>query len=143
MKRVPLLLLAILLLLPSPSLPAAEGFKVITHPDVSGTQLSRNLLASIFLKQSTRWGNGHEIVVVDQSTQSPVRAEFSSEVLRQPLPAVQSYWLREISAGRATPPVVKASDADVVAFVHDHAGAIGYVSADFPAEGVKLVQVVD
>jgi ABC-type phosphate transport system substrate-binding protein len=141
MKRA-ILLLTLLALVPAHSLIAAPGFKVIANASVVGDQLSRQVLAGIFLKKNSRWGDGHEIVVVDQSTQSAVRAEFTRDVLEQPLAAVQAYWLRAISSG-ATPPVVKGSDADVAEFVRTHKGAIGYVSADFAAEGVKLVQITE
>jgi hypothetical protein len=141
MKRTALCL-ALVLLAPGLSLFAGAGFQVIANPSVVGDQLSRQVLAGIFLKKNSRWGDGHEIVVVDQSTQSPVRAEFTRAVLQQPLPAVQAYWLRAISSG-ATPPVVRGSDRDVAEFVRTHDGAIGYVAADFAAEGVKVVRIIE
>ena len=44
--------------------------------------------------------------------------------------AVANYWQRQIFSGRGTPPPIKESDAEVIAFVAANPGAIGYVSAD-------------
>ncbi len=122
---------------------AAEAFRVIVHPDVKGSQMPRPVLAAIFLKQALRWGDGRPVAPVDQSTQSAVRRQFSTDVLKQGIVEVQVYWQRKITAGLVPPPV-KTSDEDVVAFVASTPGAIGYVSSSvsLPAT-VREVTVVD
>jgi ABC-type phosphate transport system substrate-binding protein len=106
------------------------AFKVIVHPGVAGERVPRQRLSDIFLRKALLWGDGVAIAPVDQSTTSPVRASFSKQVHAQSVAAVQAYWFRQISAGRSRPPSVKASDGDVVRFVAETAGGIGYVSAD-------------
>lgn len=128
------------------SLPAAGqpalAFKVIANERVAGTKIPRRLLGDIFLKKVARWGDGVEIAAVDQSTTSPVRASFSQDVLGQPIVAVQHWWAQQIGAGLGRPPVVKGSDATVIAFVAAHPGGIGYVAADAAlSEGVKAMSV--
>jgi hypothetical protein len=41
------------------------------------------------------------------------------------------------------PPPEKASDAEIVAFVRDTPGAIGYVWSGADASGVKVVAITD
>ena len=39
------------------------------------------------------------------------------------------------------PPVKKASDEEVLAFVRTHSGAVGYVSTSAAADGVKILKL--
>jgi ABC-type phosphate transport system substrate-binding protein len=128
------------------SVPAADEFVVIVHPSVAGSNIKRADLAAVFLKKAVRWGSGGGMAVpVDQSGTSPVRIAFSEGVLRQPVAQVVQYWQKQMfSAARLIPPPVKATDAEVIAFVAKTAGAVGYVSAGaaLPPE-VKALGVVD
>jgi len=122
---------------------AAAAFRVIVHPDVKGSQMPRSVLSAIFLKQALKWGDGRPVVPVDQSVQSAVRRQFSSDVLKQGIVQVQVYWQRKIAAGQVPPPV-KTSDEEVVAFVASTPGAIGYVSPSTTLpDTVREVTVVD
>jgi len=136
-----LLLVAGLAIVATPS-PASTPFRVIVHHEVKGAKISRSALSSIFLKQSPKWG-GRSIAPVDQSVRSDVRRSFSGDVLLQGIAEVQIYWQRRMSSG-VTPPPVKISDEDVVAFVGSTPGAIGYVSAAIALpETVKTIELAD
>lgn len=135
---------ALVLALAAGGAQAQEGFKVIAHPGNPGSQIKRETLAAIFMSGLTRWGDGTAVKPVDQSTRSPVRQAFSESVLKQSVLAVQNHWLQQIGAGRGTPPVVKGSDLEVLTYVKSTPGAVGYVAADFAADGgVKLLKVVE
>jgi len=54
---------------------------------------------------------------------------------------VKSYWQQQIFSGRDVPPVEKSSDAQVVAFVKQNPGAIGYVAEGTDTAGTKVVTV--
>ena len=125
------------------SSPAATPFRVIVHHEVKGGKISRAVLSSIFLKQAPKWGDGSVIAPVDQSVRSDVRRSFCGEVLLQSVAEVQIYWQRRMFAG-VTPPPVKTSDEEVVAFVAATPGAIGYVSATATLpETVKTIELAD
>ena len=80
---------------------------------------------------------------VDQSMQSKVRAAFCQEVLDVSVDELKRLWHQKILAG-VMPPPVKASDEEILAYVAERKGAIGYVSASTPLPaGVKTVSVVD
>lgn len=125
--------------------PAAEGFVVIVNPSVAGNQMHRKDLAAVFLKKVTRWGDRSTAEPVDQSGASPVRQAFSEVVLEMSVATVLQYWQKQMFASAPVrPPVVKPSDAEVIAFVARTAGAVGYVSAGarLPAS-VKTVSLAD
>jgi len=48
-----------------------------------------------------------------------------------------------IFSGKGIPPPEKPYDADVVAFVRETPGAVGYVSSGADTSSVKVVAVVD
>ena len=124
---------------------AAEDFVVIVHPSVVGKSIHRSDLAALFLRKAARWGAGGTAVPADQSGTSPVRKAFSEAVLGMSVPTVVQYWQSQMfSTKPLRPPVVKGTDAEVIAFVARTEGAVGYVSkaARLPAE-VKAITVVD
>ena len=114
---------------PSPALSAEIEFRIIVHPDVSGTHLPREDLSAIFLRDEDRWSDGQPVRPVDQSLRSPVRAAFTEEVLARQIDGIEAFWARKIGQG-ITPPMVKPSDEDVIAYVSETRGAIGYVSVE-------------
>jgi ABC-type phosphate transport system substrate-binding protein len=124
---------------------AAAGFKVVVAGANPIASFERDELAKIFLKSVTRWKDGREIVPVDQSGRSEVRTEFTRDVLQKAgmgrISAVEAFWQQQIYSGRGVPPAIKASDAEVLAFVAANPGAIGYVSATAETTGVKVVEV--
>lgn len=147
--RSTMLLLVMVLAGVAPARPAedrdAPGFRVIVAPTNSLETIERERVARIFLKSETRWENGREIAVVDQSSRSPVRLSFSRGVLKtvgmSRMSAVQSYWQQQLFSGRGTPPPIKSSDEEVVAFVAANPAGIGYVAADAILEGVKALTI--
>jgi hypothetical protein len=79
---------------------------------------------------------------VDLADDSKVRDAFSLDIHGRPASKIVSYWQRQIFSGREIPPPRLANDADVVAYVASHRGAIGYVSARAPTPGVRKVDVL-
>jgi ABC-type phosphate transport system substrate-binding protein len=145
--RVRLALVAVLGMTAIPAAPAAsaDDFVVIVNPSVPGTNVKRSDLAKVFMKTATRWGSAGAAVPVDQSGTSPVRKAFSEAVLGQPVAQVVQYWQKQVSrASSLRPPPVKANDVEVLAFVANNQGAVGYVSAGIPLPpDVKALTLVD
>jgi ABC-type phosphate transport system substrate-binding protein len=122
---------------------SATAYRVIVNNQVKGLRISRGALSSIFLKQAPKWNDGSAILPVDQSVRSAIRRSFSGDVLLQGIPEVQVYWQRRMAQG-VTPPPVRATDEEVVAFVASTPGAIGYVSpAVVLPETVKTIELAD
>jgi ABC-type phosphate transport system substrate-binding protein len=119
--------------------PTPPSFRIIVHPKNSVARLERRFLADAFFKNVTRWPDGSLIRPVDLQPREPVRSAFSQRVLERSVRAVKAYWHQRIFAGRGVPPPELARDADVMAFVLQHEGAIGYVSSSFDASSAKTV----
>jgi ABC-type phosphate transport system substrate-binding protein len=108
--------------------PNAAPYRVVVNSANAATSIGRDDLGRIFLKKATTWPAGPAAQPVDQATSSPVRKAFSQAVLGKDVDTVESYWQQAIFSGRAVPPPVKGSDAEVLAFVRANANAVGYVS---------------
>ena len=119
---------------------APPAYLVIVHPSNPTANVNRRFLADAFLKKTTRWDHGETIRPVDQTSDSPVRRRFSDEVLKRSVAAVRNYWQQIIFAGRGVPPPELNGDEDVVQYVADHTGAVGYISGP-NTDGVKVISV--
>ncbi len=126
-----------------PAAAIAAEFVIVANPSVAATSVSRAEASRMFLRLQTTWPEGGHVKPVDQSKSSPVREAFSREVLGKSVASVEQYWTQTIFSGRAVPPVEKRADADVVAYVRETPGAIGYVSASASTEGVKRLALKD
>jgi ABC-type phosphate transport system substrate-binding protein len=119
---------------------SADEFRVVVHEGVRGTQISRQALSTIYMERFARWSDQTPVTPIDQSLQAPARKTFTSRVIGQPVSAVMAHWHRRMADGRGRPPSVLGSDDEVLAFVAQNRGAVGYVSAaaEIPA-GVKVL----
>jgi ABC-type phosphate transport system substrate-binding protein len=135
-------LLASLVLAPGALRAQGEAYRVIVNSGNRIEALPRAEVARLFLKKTVAWPGGEPVIPVDRAEDADVRRSFSKGVLGKDVPAVKGYWQQLIFTGRAVPPVEKATDAEVVAFVAANAAAIGYVSASAPlGAGVKVLRV--
>ncbi len=120
---------------------APQGYKVVANAKVPADRLTRAEISQLFLKKTTKWRDGSAVVPVDQPLSSEVRDSFSREVHGKGAAAVDAYWQKQIFSGRDLPPVTKANDAEVLAYVRANSGAIGYVSPGVETTGVKTIEV--
>lgn len=133
---------ALLLTLESPAAEPAR-FKVVVNSGVRADAVTRQELSDLFLKKVARWPAGESVLPVDQSERTNVRVTFSKEVHQRSLGELRTYWEQRQFSGRGSPPLVKASDEEVVEFVKSHPGAVGYVSGETVVDGVALLRVKD
>ena len=125
----------------APLASAQSSYKVIVNNSVAENSIARKDLSRVFLRKTTNWGDGTPMLPVDLHDSVPTRATFSEDVLHKGVDAVAAYWQRQIFSGRAVPPVVKKTDAEVLDYVRSNPGAIGYVSAGASTNGVKVLEV--
>jgi len=119
----------------------AQSYKVIVNSSNTITSLSKADVSAYLLKKKTKWENGTKVQPVDLTKKSSVRANFSKEVVKKSVPQVQAYWQQAVFAGKGTPPRELQSDSEIINFVKNNPGAIGYVSSSANTSGVTVVTV--
>lgn len=137
-KLYPIILLLVVALVTEVS---AQSFQVIVNEGNSVSSISKSDLSDIFLKKSTKWEDGSAVTPVDLNARSAVREAFSQEVHGRGVGAIRSYWQQAAFSGAGTAPLERSSDADVITFVKSTPGAVGYISADTDAAGVKVLSI--
>ena len=141
MKSIRSTLLALLVVASWHTPLMAAGYKVIVNNANETSSLAKKELVQYFLKKTAKWSNGTPVVAVDQTEKSASRERFTLEVHGKSVSAVKSYWQQQIFSGRDVPPVEKSSDAQVVAFVKQNPGAIGYVAEGADTTCTRVVTV--
>jgi ABC-type phosphate transport system substrate-binding protein len=117
------------------------AFKVIVHPDNPITDVDRELLRDAFLRRATEWRNGDTIRPIDLSRRFHVRDRFTREVLKKTPAQLRSYWTQQIFSGKGVPPPEADAVRDLIGYVLDHRGAVGYLPASADTEGAKVVRI--
>lgn len=119
----------------------AQNYKVIVNNSNNVSSVSKSELSDLFLKKKAKWSGGQTVSPVDLSGKSSIRESFSQEVLGKSVGAIKSYWQQFVFAGKGTPPIEKNSDSEVIEYVKNNEGAVGYISAGANIVGVKVVTV--
>ncbi|MEZ4272685.1 MAG: hypothetical protein R3C68_15015 [Myxococcota bacterium] len=117
------------------------SYKVIVHPTCPVEFVDKRELLRIFLKKNTRWPESALVYPVDLHADSDIRKRFTDDVMERSVSAVLSHWQQAIFSGRAVPPLELKSDAEIVRYVINTKGAIGYVSIDAPVGSAKVIEV--
>jgi ABC-type phosphate transport system substrate-binding protein len=129
----------LLMLLATASCAAVE-VQVIANPDCHATSLRSDDLADLYLGKKSKWGNGAKAVVLTNANLEETERFLAQHLERTPA-AFSAAWKRLVFTGKGTPPAEARDDRDMVELVRKTPGAIGYVSAGTPAEGVITLTV--
>ena len=106
-------------------------FKIIVNAAQPDSSLSAKSISKVFLKKVKKWKSlDKPIIVVDLEHESRVRATFSKVILRTEVHTVLTYWQKQLLSGNRIPTQEMKNDTDVLEFVQENVGAIGYISKD-------------
>jgi ABC-type phosphate transport system substrate-binding protein len=144
--RVPIalaLLVAAMFARPA-SAQSGASFRVIVNAANPVSSLTREETSRLFLRKVVTWQPGEAVQPVDQPEGSPVRRSFSKSIHRRDVGGVKKYWQELTFTGQGVPPVERATDADVVAFVGASRGAIGYVGPSAAlGRRVRAIRIIE
>lgn len=118
-------------------------YRLIVHPSSTIDEISRARLSQLLLKKSTRWADGQRAFPVDLGGSSEIRKALSKEIHGRSLASIKSFWQRQIFSGTTVPPPELSTDREVLDFVKRQPGAVGYISAQTPFDGVKELFLVE
>lgn len=140
MKAPKLILLSGILLLAVEG--SAQGVRVIANPSVQATSISPADLKGVYLEEkSSLAGSGHVEPVLAKG--GAAHEAFLKHVLGRSDSDLQLYYRSLVFTGRGSVPKTLDSDEAVIAYVAKTRGAIGYVSLNANADGVRTLDVSD
>jgi len=119
-----------------------SDFVVIVNPENPVKTMSYTEVADAFLTKNTSWPDHEEFLPVNLESTSSLRADFSKTILEKSVAAVDAFVNRQLFSGRAKPPLVVKTEAEVIDFVRKNKGAIGYVSSSAQLDGVRALSLM-
>lgn len=125
------------LLMPAP--PVLAQLVVIVNARAGVAELTRNEVVNIFFGRHRQYFNGTEAQPVDVAGVHAERADFYRRLVNKPLADIDAYWSRFIFSGKVRPPAQVRTPEEVVQWVADHPGGIGYARLHRADARVRVV----
>lgn len=104
-----------------------EEFVIIINANNPTAAMKSEQISKFFLKKTIAWSHGEPVQPVDLSSDSALRQNFTKAIHGRSVSAIKAYWQRQIFSGKGVPPPEKNSRDEIVKFVKENNGAIGYV----------------
>lgn len=118
----------------------AEEVHIICNKDVPVDELSRDEVKKIFLGLTTEWNSQLGAKFILRIKNSPLHKQFLKKYIRKSAAQYSMYWKKRLFMGAGAAPKSLKSEADLIEYVANTKGAIGYASqASNPA--VKIISV--
>lgn len=121
---------------------ANAGVAVITHPGVKEIGLSKTKLAQIYLGKMKNYSNGKNIKAVDLPKNSAAHKKFYKSVVKKSDSAMNRHWSKLKFTGKGKPPKKLDTARDVIKWVANTEGAIGYIDGKYLNKSVKVVLIL-
>lgn len=118
---------------------AAESVLIVNN-SVQNTSITKEDVKLVFLGKKKKWDNGDRIRLGALKSGEANEA-FLDEYVDKTPSKFASFWKIAIVSGTALPPKFFETEAELVEYVKDESGAVGYISSETPHEGVKELAV--
>ena len=142
MNKLKLILLTLFLLSFLISSGYAQSVVVIANKGVAEDSLDHQTMARIYHGKKRQWSNKKKIVPVMLKS-GPIRDRFIEDIMEESDHKFITYWKQMVFTGRGIPPKSFLTEKELVNFVAETPGAIGYISGfTSPAsDDVKLISI--
>lgn len=112
---------------------------VVVHRDNPVAEFSRRQLVDLYMGRTLYYPDGNQVLRIDQSPESSIRAHFYRGLVDKSVAEVNAYWAKLLFTGRASPPQVVNDSQGVLKTVRSNRNAIGYVDSADVDDTVKVV----
>ena len=116
---------------------------MIVNQDNPQTSITKAQITNIFLGNSTKWNNGQKALPIDQPKSTTPGKAFLAKIVGMSEADYKKIWVEKMLSGQAEPLPVKPSDEEIIKFVKENPGAVGYIdNANLIAgTGVKAIEI--
>lgn len=123
-----------------PVLSIAGDVILIGNPSIRKSTLNKKDVKYLFLGKITTWKDGTKVVFAIQ-TDKELHKQFLKNYIGKSPSQFSDYWKRLIFTGKGSSPLTHDSDQEMIKFVGETKGAIGYVSNESHLDNVKTIYV--
>ena len=110
---------------------------LISHPDNTPIELSKNHLRAIFAMRTQQWPDGSEIHVFVLEDSHAVHTDFCKHILGMFPYQLRRIWDRQVFSGTGISPIIVKTEAEMLERVSTTKGAIGYITPEKASSSVK------
>ncbi len=114
----------------------------VANKTVPIEQVSAREIRDIFIGEQVKWKNGKRIVLVVLMG-TDIHKEFTKKYTRKTSSQFFTYWRSLIFTGKGVFPMSFDTEEELISFVANTEGAIGYVSSGTKTDNVKTIKVTD
>jgi len=121
----------------------SAGEIVIVNTNNEDNILTKREVQQIYLGRNAFWENGDKIVVTTYEN-TPLQSEFMLKYLNKSGRNFMLYWKQLMFTGRGVLPQVFSSEEDMIEYIANTSGAIGYISEsmrDSVPEEVTILEI--
>lgn len=116
---------------------------VIVHPSNPMSTISAGQAKLLYTRKIKRlWPNNSPIKPVAFKGKAELQTAFYSKILGMSPEEVESYFKQRQFANSETPPTEVGSEADMINYIADNPGAIGFVSSSAAEAAKGKVKVI-
>lgn len=123
-----------------PGLASAEDLVVIGNRSVPVSSLDPRDVKNIYLGKMKVWDNGMKVQFVTLKD-GDIAERFLKQYVKKNPSMFSKYWKKKVFTGGGKPPKAFSREKDLVKYVAETKGAIGYISSKSLSESVKILSV--
>lgn len=118
----------------------AADVRIIVNPDILVDSLEKDQVSKMFLGKKTVWDSGERIMPAILKS-GDVHDHFLKNIVNKNPNQFSMYWKRIIFTGKGVGPKTFDKESELLEYVANTKGAIGYIGEDTKPEGVKTVSL--
>jgi ABC-type phosphate transport system substrate-binding protein len=117
----------------------AADYVIVVNKD-NANPVDKDFAAKAYRGEAKSWPGGGNVTTVALPEENASRVAFDKDVLGKSPAQSRALWAQMTFSGKAVPPKMVDSEADVVKAVAENKNAIGYVSPGAATAGVKVIK---
>lgn len=123
-----------------PVFSAAGELVIIGNLSIGESTLSKKEIKLIFLGKKSVWDDGTKVVFAIHKNEH-LTERFLKEYVEKSPHMYSNYWRKLVFSGKGSSPPIFDSDQEMIKFVSESKGAIGYVAAGSKLENLKALTI--
>lgn len=131
---------AVLILLCFVSTAAFSEVVIIANNSVAESTISQNDLKKIFLGKTVKWPDKSSVNFVILKS-GETHKKFVKTIVSKSPSQFKNYWKNMVFTGKGSKPKTFANQKDLIKYVSDTEGAIGYAEKGSTIDNVKIINV--
>ena len=121
----------------------SHAFSIIVNSKVNIDSISMNVLKEIYTGNRSFWNENLRIRPIRTSDSNLITEQFVNTVMSQSLSQYLQDWRLKLFSGKALPPKKAESSQEIISFVEQNEGGIGFVPANqtITSSQIKIISL--